>query len=146
MNNEIVRIENVYRSYGSQYEVTNSKKGIEVLKGINLSVKENEFIAIMGKSGCGKTTLLKILGLIDAPTKGKVYFNGKATEKLWGEELADIRRHEIGFIFQDFYLMDSISVKENIMLPMILDKECIQSMEKLAERFGLLHLLEKKAI
>lgn len=148
MNNEIVRIENVYRSYGTKYEVTNSKNGIEVLKGINLSVKENEFIAIMGKSGCGKTTLLKILGLIDAPTKGKVYFNGKATEKLWGEELADIRRHEIGFIFQDFYLMDSISVKENIMLPMILDKrtdeECIQSMEKLAERFGLLHLLEKK--
>ncbi len=57
MNNEIVRIENVYRSYGSQYEVTNSKKGIEVLKGINLSVKENEFIAIMGKSGCGKKAI-----------------------------------------------------------------------------------------
>ena len=53
MNNEIVRIENVYRSYGTKYEVTNSKNGIEVLKGINLSVKENEFIAIMGKSGCG---------------------------------------------------------------------------------------------
>ena len=79
MNNEIVRIENVYRSYGTKYEVTNSKNGIEVLKGINLTVKENEFIAIMGKSGCGKTTLLKILGLTDAPTKGKVYFNGKAT-------------------------------------------------------------------
>lgn len=148
MKQEIIRTEQLFRSYGMKYYSKDSKKDLEVLRGIDISVNEAEFVAIMGKSGCGKTTLLKVLGLIDPPTKGKVYFDGKDTKKLWGEELADIRRCEIGFVFQDFYLMDSISVKENIMLPMILDKrpdeECVQNMQKLAERFGLTHLLDKK--
>ena len=96
-----------------------------MLKGLNFTVEEQEFVGIMGKSGCGKTTLLKVLGLIDRPTGGKIYFKSVDTKELWADELSDIRRREIGFVFQDFYLMDSLSVKENIMLPMVLDLSLI---------------------
>ena len=143
---EVIKIENLFRSYPKS-EGTDKKDRIEVLKGLDFTVEQQEFVGIMGKSGCGKTTLLKVLGLIDSPTSGNIYFCGKDTDKLWSDELADIRRREIGFVFQDFYLMDSLSVKENIMLPMVLDKQdsnkCIKDAETYAERFGLTHLLDK---
>ena len=143
---EVIKIENLFRSYPKS-EGTDKKDRIEVLKGLDFTVEQQEFVGIMGKSGCGKTTLLKVLGLIDSPTSGNIYFCGKDTDKLWSDELADIRRREIGFVFQDFYLMDSLSVKENIMLPMVLDKQdsnkCIKDAETYAERFGLSHLLDK---
>ena len=110
-------------------------------------MKRGEFIGIMGRSGCGKTTLLKILGLIDRPTSGTVYFQGRNTKELWQDELADIRRRELGFVFQDFYLMDSLSVEENIMMPMILDKrqgkECAKAARKYAKMLDIEKLLEK---
>ena len=145
---EIIKVENLIRSYEQSGR---SKKEIQeeqcVLKGLSFTVEEKEFVGIMGKSGCGKTTLLKTLGLIDHPTKGNIYFNGKDTDELWKDELSDIRRREIGFIFQDFYLMDSLSVRENIMLPMILDKAkaqvCMEKAEKLAEQFKIQKLLDK---
>lgn len=147
MAKEIIKAEDLKRSYFLSGEKSKENE-IRVLKGIDLEVLEGDFVGIMGKSGCGKTTLIKVLGLIDAPTGGKVYFNGQDTKDLWENELADIRRRDIGFVFQDFYLMDSLSVKENIMLPMILDKaeakKCISKAEALAEQFGLTHLLEKK--
>ena len=91
--------------------------------------------------------VLKVLGLIDKPTGGKVYFYRKSIADLWSDELADIRRQKIGFIFQDFYLLNSLTVRENIMLPMVLDKRegrrCTEKGEELAEKFGLIHLLEK---
>ena len=65
----------------------------------------------MGRSGCGKTTLLKTIGMVDKPTKGKVFYKGRETTKIFGDRLARIRRKEIAFVFQDFYLMDSLSVK-----------------------------------
>lgn len=102
----------------------------------------------MGRSGCGKTTLLKLLGMIDRQTGGKLFFEEHDTEDLWKDEFADIRRRKIGFVFQDFYLMDSLSVRENIMLPKILDKksakECMEESQKYAEQFGLTHLMNKK--
>ena len=144
---KIIRTDKLYRSYSKTGSRREQADDIRVLKGIDLAVEEGEFVGIMGKSGCGKTTLIKVLGLIDEPTKGTVYFKERDTEKLWEDELADIRRREIGFVFQDFYLMDSLSVKENIMLPMILDKaeaeKCVDRAEKLAEQFGLTHLLNK---
>lgn len=144
---EMIRTDKLFRSYSKSGGKKEQPDDIRVLKGIDLTVEEGEFVGIMGKSGCGKTTLTKVLGLIDEPTKGTVYFKGKDTEKLWKDELADIRRREIGFVFQDFYLMDSLSVKENIMLPMILDKgepeKCTERAESLAEQFGLTHLLHK---
>ena len=113
----------------------------------NFSVEQGEFVGIMGKSGCGKTTLLKVLGMIDKQTDGVVRFMEKDTSKLYGDELADIRREQIGFVFQDFYLMDSLSVEENIMLPMILGQEKVDVMtkaaKKYAEQFQISHLLKK---
>ena len=144
---EIIRASQLVRNYSKSGSKREQPDDIRVLKGIDLAVEEGEFLGIMGKSGCGKTTLIKVLGLIDEPTGGNVYFKERDTEKLWTDELADIRRREIGFVFQDFYLMDSLSVKENIMLPMILDKaeaeNCVNRGEQLAEQFGLGHLLAK---
>lgn len=144
---EIIRTDKLYRSYSKSGGKKEGPEDIRVLKGIDLTVEEGEFVGIMGKSGCGKTTLTKVLGLIDEPTKGTVYFRGKDTKKLWRDELADIRRRDIGFVFQDFYLMDSLSIKENIMLPMILDKKnmegCLKKAEELAKHFGISHLLSK---
>lgn len=118
-----------------------------VLKGISLSVEEEDFIAVMGRSGCGKTTLLKMLGLMDEPTEGKVYVKGRETEALWEEEISDIRRKGMGFVFQDYNLMDSLTVEENIMLPAILDKmepgRRKEKMEQLTAQFQISGLTEK---
>ena len=145
---EIMKVENLIRNYSkSGKSKKESADDIKVLKGLNFTVEEQDFVGIMGKSGCGKTTLLKVLGLIDRPTEGAVYFREMDTNDLWKDELSDIRRREIGFVFQDFYLMDSLSVRENIMLPMILDKAetkaCMENSELFAEKFGITHLLNK---
>ena len=99
----------------------------------------------MGRSGCGKSTFLKLLGMIERPTSGTIYFDGMDTEDLWKDELADIRRRRIGFVFQDFYLLDSLCIKDNILLPMILDKAESKTMtvEELAGLFGIRELLPK---
>ena len=127
--------------------IKESEEDVKVLKGISFQVAEGEFVGIMGKSGCGKTTLLKTLGMIDKPTDGTIKFMGEDTSELYGDKLADIRNSKIGFIFQDFYLMDSLSVEENIMLPMIISKQNINKMiaeaKKYAEQFQIEHLLKK---
>ena len=143
---EILRTEQLVKNYPKKKQEGGSDE-IKVLKQIDLSINENEYVGIMGRSGCGKTTLLKILGFIERQTSGMVFFEGTDTKTLWESELADIRRRKIGFVFQDFYLMDSLSVIENIMLPLILDKiskeECLQKGKELAEQLGLQHLLNK---
>ena len=118
-----------------------------VLKGISFQVHKGEFISIMGSSGCGKTTLLKILGMLSEPSKGTVLYKGKDIQEIYGENLARIRRTEIAFVFQDYYLMNSLTVKDNIMLPLILNendlKEGIKSVKKIAAEFGIASLLNK---
>ena len=145
---EVMKVENLVRNYKMVHSDRQDEEEIKVLKGLDFTIEEQEFVGIMGKSGCGKTTLLKVLGLIDKPTSGKIFFTGKDASELWSDELADIRRREIGFVFQDFYLLNSLSVKENIMLPMVLDKapvdKCYKNVETYAEKFGLSHLLEKQ--
>ncbi len=142
----VLEVENLIRNY-QKSAIKKSDEDIKVLKGLNFSVEQGEFVGIMGKSGCGKTTLLKVLGMIDKQTEGTVCFMEKDTSKLYGDELADIRREQIGFVFQDFYLMDSLSVEENIMLPMILGQEKVavmtQAAQKYAEQFQISHLLKK---
>ncbi len=142
----VLEVENLIRNY-QKSALKKSDEDIKVLKGLNFSVEQGEFVGIMGKSGCGKTTLLKVLGMIDKQTDGVVRFMEKDTSKLYGDELADIRREQIGFVFQDFYLMDSLSVEENIMLPMILGQEKVDVMtkaaKKYAEQFQISHLLKK---
>ena len=142
----ILEVKNLVRSYNTA-TFRNSKNNVNVLKGISFQVAEGEFVGIMGKSGCGKTTLLKTLGMIDKPTDGTIKFMGEDTSELYGDKLADIRNSKIGFIFQDFYLMDSLSVEENIMLSMIISKQNINKMiaeaKKYAEQFQIEHLLKK---
>lgn len=140
---EVLKVENLIRNYKKSEE----HEEVKVLKGLSFTVKEGEFVGIMGKSGCGKTTLLKVLGTIDFPTDGKLFFHGQDVDKLYDDRLADLRRKEIGFIFQDFYLMNSLSVEENIILPMLLDKADISFMKEkvkqYSELFEISHLLNK---
>ena len=121
---------------------------INALNQCDIEVRKGEFTAIVGKSGSGKSTLLRILGTIDKPDEGKVYIAGKDISNLKNSELAKFRRTHIGFIYQDYYLMDSLSVRENIMLPKILDhspvEESITEAEKLADIMGVRALLDKK--
>ena len=113
---EILKVNNLIKKFPKAGGEIDDANAISVLKGINFDVEQGEYVGIMGKSGCGKTTLLKILGFMDQQTDGDVIFDGVNTNELWKEELTDIRRRKIGFVFQDFNLMDSLSVKENIML------------------------------
>ena len=146
MRTNVLEVENLIRNYRKSV-IKESEEDVKVLKGISFQVAEGEFVGIMGKSGCGKTTLLKTLGMIDKPTDGTIKFMGEDTSELYGDKLADIRNSKIGFIFQDFYLMDSLSAEENIMLPMIISKQNINKMiaeaKKYTEQFQIEHLLKK---
>jgi putative ABC transport system ATP-binding protein len=93
---------------------------VSVLKGINLTIEKGEFIALMGPSGSGKSTLMNIVGCLDRPTKGKFVLLGKEVSKLPDDELARLRREELGFIFQTFNLIARISVLKNVEVPMVL--------------------------
>ena len=144
---KVLEVENLIRNY-RRSSLKKSEEDVKVLKGLNFAVEEGEFVGIMGKSGCGKTTLLKVLGMIDKQTGGTVRFMEEDVSEIYGDRLADVRRKQIGFIFQDFYLMDSLTVRENIMLPKILDhspvEESITEAEKLADIMGVRALLDKK--
>lgn len=114
---EIIRAENLNKIYG--------KKNTEVhaVNNVNLSINEGEFIAIVGSSGGGKSTLLHLLGGLDTPTSGKVYINGNDIYSLKNDERAIFRRRNIGFIFQFFNLIPVLTAKENIELPALMDGE-----------------------
>ena len=135
---EIIKVVDLKKSFGS----------VEVLKGLNFNIEEGERIAIMGNSGCGKTTLLKILGLIDDSTYGDVYYKGEKSKDLSNDEISEIRLNDIGFVFQDFRLLDSLTIQENIMLPMIINKEeegiMFDRCDYYAQKVGIKHLLNKK--
>lgn len=147
MSEKILQIVDLKRSYSS---TTPDGKEIvyPVLKGITFDVQKGEFIGVMGTSGCGKTTLLKTIGMLERPNKGKVLYKGKAVEEIYGDNLARIRRTEIAFVFQDYYLMDGLTVRENIMLPLTLNENDIEESEKtafqMARQFGIEELLDKK--
>ena len=134
---ELIRTENVVKNYGST----------EVLKGVSLNIREREFVGIMGKSGSGKTTLLKILGMTEPVTDGELMYRGKRAQELSDKESARIRREELGFVFQEFFLMDSLDILENVMLPLLISKDADGRGKKkaamLMERFGIRELAEK---
>lgn len=143
----ILDVKNLERNY---YTVNSEGERLtyRVLKGISFSARPGEFIGIMGSSGCGKTTLLKTLGMMNKPDGGEVLYKGVPTTKFYGDVLARVRREELAFIFQDFYLMDSLTVEENIMMPLILNEEDTRRSKKTAKRvamqFGIGKLLDKK--
>jgi putative ABC transport system ATP-binding protein len=114
---DVVRVENVTRYFKiGQLET-------QALRGINLSIDKGEFTALIGPSGSGKTTLLQLIGCLDQPTSGQVYIEGKDISRLNRNQRADMRRGTIGFIFQFFALIPTLTAYENIELPLILDKE-----------------------
>ena len=113
------------------------------LDNINLEVNAGEFIAIMGPSGCGKSTLLNIMGMLDSPDSGSYSFLGEDVAGYGENKLADIRKHNIGFIFQSFNLVDELSVAENVMLPLLYQKvpakERDERVQAVLERVGIAH-------
>ena len=122
----VLKADDIIKYYGAK----DNTVSVQALKGINLQVNRGEFIGVMGPSGSGKTTLLNILSGIDSATAGSVIINEKSLSKMSDEELALYRRNKMGFVFQDFNLLDSLTIKENIMLPLVLSKEEVGSMER----------------
>lgn len=120
---------------------------VQALDNINFSVEQGEYVAIMGESGSGKTTLLNILAALDKPTKGEVLLNGKNITALREREISAFRRENLGFVFQDFNLLDNFSLKDNIFLPLVLSGEHPRAMEQrlapIAEKLRITQILEK---
>ncbi len=115
----------------------------KVLKKINLTIKDGEFASIVGPSGCGKSTMMHILGLLDKPTSGKVLLDEKDVSKLSDDALSEFRNRYVGFIFQQFNLINKLSVIENVVLPALYSKSKIdfdpyQRAEELLQRFGII--------
>ncbi|WP_086315173.1 hypothetical protein A5821_002610 [Enterococcus sp. 7F3_DIV0205] len=137
---EVNHIQKIYQTRFSGNQVT-------ALKDVSFQVEEGEYIAIMGESGSGKSTLLNILATLDMPTNGTVTLNGKNITEIPEGKLAAFRRENLGFVFQDFNLLDNFSVKDNIFLPLVLSKMDIKEMtrriEPLAKTLGIDQLLEK---
>ena len=120
---------------------------VQALKSVSFAVEEGEFVAIMGESGSGKTTLLNILAALDQPTGGQVMLNGRNLANIREAQLAAFRRENLGFVFQDFNLLDTFSLKDNILLPLVLAARPYSEMESrllpLARKLGIETLLEK---
>jgi len=133
----VIELHNIWKNYS----------GLEILRGINLSVEEGEFISIRGKSGVGKTTLLKIIGLLESPDHGEVKILGKAANKLSDHEKSKLRLKAIGFIFQFFNLIPTLTVLENIELPLALagvkKQERIKRAQELLQYFELSNLAQR---
>ncbi|WP_281522501.1 ABC transporter ATP-binding protein [Mogibacterium timidum] len=137
----ILELKNVKRIYQTKKVTT------EALKGVNFSVEKGEFISIMGESGAGKTTLLNIIATLDRATSGTVVLNDQDTTSLKDSEISKFRRRELGFVFQDFNLLDQFNNRDNIYLPLVLsnEKEAVMRsrLSGLKEPLGIGELLEK---
>ena len=120
---------------------------VQALSDVNFSVEAGEYVAIMGESGSGKTTLLNILAALDRPTDGEVLLNGNSLGAIREKDLAAFRRTHLGFVFQDFNLLDTFSLQDNIFLPLVLAGEDYQTMSRklrpIAEELGIAELLKK---
>ena len=139
----LLEVKNVKKIYTTRF----AGNQVEALKNVSFSVEPREYVAIMGESGSGKTTLLNILASLDKPTGGKVYLKGNDLGKIKEKEMAAFRRQNLGFVFQDFNLLDTFSLKDNIFLPLVLSGKKYDEMEKkikpVAQRLGIEKLLEK---
>ena len=117
-----------------------------VLDGVSFSIQTGDFVAVLGRSGCGKTTLLNILGGLDRPTSGVVEIEGESIVEMDENELANLRLHKIGFVFQEFNLLNDLTVRENIELPLKLSaKTDGHRVARLEETFGISHISNETA-
>lgn len=138
---EVLKLENVKKYYGVNTNIT------KAVDGISFNVEEGEFVAIMGASGSGKTTLLNCISTIDNVTSGHIYVGGKDVTEIKEDDLADFRKENLGFIFQDFNLLDTLSIEENISLSLIINNENPNEVDKkvkdIAFKLGIADVLKK---
>ncbi len=134
MKKSIIKLENVWKTY----KIGNIE--VNALQGLNLDVREGEFVAIMGPSGSGKSTAVNMIGCLDVPTKGRITLDNHDISKLSESELAQIRGRKIGFIFQQFNLIPTLTALENVMLPMIF--QGVEEKKRIARATELLELVE----
>ncbi len=139
--NEVLKLENVKKYYSASTNIT------KAVDGISFEVKEGEFVAIMGASGSGKTTLLNCISTIDNVTSGHIYVGDKDITKIKEDDMADFRKENLGFIFQDFNLLDTLSIEENISLSLIINNEdpnkVDERVENIASKLGIKDVLNK---
>ena len=137
----VLELKNIKKEYKTKKVTT------KVLKDINLSVEKGEFISIMGESGSGKTTLLNVISTLDKASSGKVTLNGKDINSIKDKEISKFRREELGFVFQDFNLLNQFDNKDNILLPLVLSNVnysiMTERLAKLSEKVGIKEILEK---
>ena len=137
----ILKATKIHKSFGNKFNKQ------EVLKGIDLSIEKGEFVGIMGASGSGKTTLLNVLSSIDKVSMGTIHINESEMTSMKEKQLATFRKQQLGFIFQDYNLLDTLTVKENILLPLSIQKvskqEADQRFQILAKELGIAELKDK---
>ncbi len=139
----ILEVHNLKKIYVTRF----GGNQVEALKNVSFSVEEGEYVAIMGESGSGKTTLLNILAALDKPTSGEVLLNGENITGIKEKEISAFRRNNLGFVFQDFNLLDTFSLKDNIFLPLVLSGKSYEEMERrlspIAGKLGIRDILAK---
>ena len=139
----LLQVENLQKIYTTRF----GNNQVEALHNVSFSVEKGEYVAIMGESGSGKTTLLNILASLDKPTSGTVYLENQNLGNIKDKKLADFRRDNLGFVFQEFNLLDTFSVEDNIYLPLVLAGNSYKEMNNriipIAEKLGISHLLKK---
>ncbi|MEG1002020.1 ABC transporter ATP-binding protein [Clostridium sp.] len=148
---DIIVTKNLYKEYLINFKYDKNLKLISdklvVLKGIDFTIKEGEFIAIMGPSGAGKSTFMNLISTIDTPSKGSVIIDGKNIKTLKEREVGELRYKKIGFVFQEFNLIDGLTVKENIAIPLTLANTSLEEIDKkvyeVAKRLSIEELLNK---
>ena len=139
----ILTVENLRKVYSTRF----GGNQVEALKKVNFSVEEGEYVAIMGESGSGKTTLLNLLAALDKPTGGTVILDGQDLGKIKESDIATFRRDNLGFVFQEFNLLDTFTIQDNILLPLVLAGKSYDEMSSrllpIAKDLGLTPLLKK---
>lgn len=139
----ILEVNNLKKIYSTRFSGTQ----VEALRNVSFSVNDGEYVAIMGESGSGKTTLLNILAALDRPTSGSVLLDGKDISGIKESQIAEFRRDNLGFVFQDFNLLDTFSLEDNIYLPLVLagksHSEMVKRLGPLARKLGIDVLLKK---
>ncbi len=139
----ILEVKNLRKVYTTRF----GGSQVEALKNVSFSVEKGEYVAIMGESGSGKTTLLNLLAALDKPTGGSVLLDGKDFAKVKESDIASFRRDNLGFVFQDFNLLDTFSIQDNIYLPLVLSgmhhKDMRERLTPLATKLGISELLAK---
>ena len=139
----LLEIRHLEKTYSTRFGGTK----VQALADVNFTVEQGEYLAIMGESGAGKTTLLNILAALDRPTGGAVLLNGSDITRLGEKALSAFRRDHLGFVFQDFNLLDTFSIKDNIFLPLVLAGTPYRDMEvrlgPIARQLGIVEILEK---